>query len=196
MTAPLVRFARRQAWRLAKALAPDLTAKATASGERTALDQLLGLTGVGLQVDWVEMAFNSRYGGRFKLPNAYGAFYAALTVHSAEQEAAYNWAKTFASTAARNPPGAQLVLQVLRLKLTGAFVDVRKGHPELHDPNSHAASQVFGFKAQTQGRDGIVYRSVRTRPRGSCVVVFRKTVVVSCVPAGQLVLTWDGSAFQ
>jgi hypothetical protein len=31
-------------------------------------------------------------------------------------------------------------------------------------------------------------------PRGTCVVVFRQAVIVSCVEAGQAVLAWDGAA--
>jgi hypothetical protein len=54
----------------------------------------------------------------------------------------------------------------------------------------------FGFRIQAQGWDGIVYRSVRARPRGTCVVVFRRTVLVACVEMGQWLLTWDGVAFS
>jgi hypothetical protein len=31
---------------------------------------------------------------------------------------------------------------------------------------------------------------------GTCVVVFRKAVIVSCEEAGQTVLAWDGAAFS
>ena len=55
--------------------------------------------------------------------------------------------------------------------------------------------QTFGFRAQAKGRDGIVYRSARIRPQGTCVVVFRRNVVVACVEAGQSVLVWDGASF-
>lgn len=195
MTLPRLHYLHRDGWRLAKALAPDLRAKATPGREVLALDRLLNLTGEGLQVDWVALAFNTRYGGRFKPPDTYGALYAAATQPAAESEAAFSWARTFSSTAACPPPGTQVVLQVLRLKLTGTFVDVRKGHNALHDPDSHAASQTFGLRIQMEGWDGIGYRSVHSRRRGTCVVVFRPAVVVACVEAGQRVLTWDGATF-
>jgi len=193
MTRPALTLSRRNAWRLAKPMAPALASKAATDLERAALDALLGLTGPALRVDWVELAFNSRFGGRFKLPGTYGALYAALTQPVALAEAAHNWGKTYASSARWHPPGTRLLLTILRLKVTGAFLDVRKGHPALHDPASHAASQAFGLKAQMEGWDGIAYRSVRAR--GTCVVAFRRTVPVSCEEAGRVFLVWDGAAF-
>ena len=52
----------------------------------------------------------------------------------------------------------------------------------------------FGFRAQAEDRDGIVYRSARAR--GTFWVVFRRAVVVACVRAGQTLLVWDGATFQ
>ena len=193
MTRPTLNLSRRNAWRLAKPMAPVLASKTATDLERAALDALLGLTGPALRVDWVELAFNSRHGGRFKLPGAYGALYAALSQPVAVAEAAFNWSKIYASTARAVPPGTRLLLAVLRLKVTGLFLDVRKGHPSLHDPASHAASQAYGLKAQMEGWDGIAYRSVRAR--GTCVVAFRRTVPVSCEEAGRVFLVWDGAAF-
>lgn len=196
MRHPLLNLVRRTAWRLAKPVAPALVAKASGEGEATALGKLLGLTGPELRPDWVGLAFNSRYGGRFKYPGVFGALFAALTKSAAVAEASCNWAKTYAHSSVWNPPGTPLLLTILRLKLTGRFRDVRKGHPALHDPESHHASQVFGLEAQSEGWDGIAYRSVRARPRGTCVVVFRKAVVVSCVEVGRVHLVWDGVAFK
>jgi len=196
MRVPILTLLRREAWRLAKAPAPDLAAKAVRGAETRALDALLGLTGPGLKVDWAGLAFSSRYGGRFKFPGAHGALYAAYTRSVAASEAAFNWTRTFAETAADHPPGTRLALKVLNLRLTGAFTDVRKGHRALHDPDSHVASQVFGFRVQERGGDGIVYRSIRARLRGTCVVVFRRTALAACREAGTLTLVWDGEAFQ
>lgn len=196
MNDPVAKFLRRSAWRLAKALTQDLAAKAAPGMESTALDQLLGFTGSGLKVDWVGLAFNSRYGGRFKPAGAFGALYAALSEPAALDEAVYNWTRTFACSSDRKPPGTRVTLQTLRLRLTGGFTDVRNGNPALHDPGSHAASQAYGFQAQSRGDDGIVYRSVRAWPRGTCVVVFRRAVVVACEEAGQRFLAWDGVAFR
>lgn len=186
---------RRQAWRLCKALAPALGAKVRTPGEAAALDRLLTLTGSGIQVDWLDLAFGSRHGGRFKVPGTQGVLYAALSQGAARCEAAFNWSKAFRQTSAVAPAGTLLTLQVLKLKISGRFRDVRKGHWPLHDPDSHLASQVFGFQAQEQGWDGVLYRSVRAKPRGTCVAVFRRTAVVAWVEAGQLVLRWDGQVF-
>jgi hypothetical protein len=193
VTAAVLKIHRRDAWRLARAMAPDLGAMAATERESRALDLLLGSTGPGLRVDWVDLAFNSQYGGRFKLPGAYGALYAAWTQHASMQEAVFNWTKAYRDTSAEYPPGTRLVLQRLRLKLTGRFVDVRSGHKRLHDPDSHAASRIFGFRIQSQGWDGIVYRSVHSRPQGTCVAVFRRTAAVSCSEAGQAALVWNGA---
>jgi hypothetical protein len=58
------------------------------------------------------------------------------------------------------------------------------------------ASQVFGFRVQERGGDGVVYRSIRARPCGTCLVVFRRTALAACQEAGTLTLVWDGEAFR
>ncbi len=45
--------------------------------------------------------------------------------------------------------------------LGGDFVDIRGAHPDLHDPDSYAASQRFGERVRASERSGIAYDSVR-----------------------------------
>jgi RES domain len=56
--------------------------------------------------------------------------------------------------------------------LRGDFVDIRGGCPNLHDPNSYAASQSFGERVRASDRSGIAYDSVRD-PGGSNWVCYR-----------------------
>lgn len=66
--------------------------------------------------------------------------------------------------------------------LRGDFVDIRGGYPDLHDPESYAASQPFGEKVRASPRAGIAYDSVRD-PGGTNWVCYRPRNIDDVVQA-------------
>jgi hypothetical protein len=89
------------------------------------------------------------------------------------------------------PPGAARIFESLALAVAGDFLDVRRGHPELHRPGDWGPAQAFGRRAKADGEAGIVYRSVRHRG-GECLAVLDGRRVRSCHLAGLVALRWDG----
>lgn len=67
-------------------------------------------------------------------------------------------------------------------ELRGDFVDIRSGHPDLHDPESYAASQPFGEQVRASPRTGIAYDSVRD-PGGTNWVCYRPKNIDDVVQA-------------
>lgn len=67
-------------------------------------------------------------------------------------------------------------------RLRGEFVDIRGGHPELHDPDSYVVSQVFGEQVRASERSGIAYDSVRD-PGGHNWVAYRPRLIEDVVQA-------------
>ncbi|MGA2083103.1 MAG: RES family NAD+ phosphorylase [Holophaga sp.] len=89
------------------------------------------------------------------------------------------------------PPGAVRIFEVLALRATGRFLDVRSGHLELHRPEDYARSQAFGRSARSDLAPGIVYRSVRRRG-GECLAVVDGRAVRRCALEALMALRWDG----
>lgn len=56
--------------------------------------------------------------------------------------------------------------------LDGTFIDIRGAAPDLHDPNSYTAGQVFGEQVRASGGTGISYDSQRD-PGGWNFVCYR-----------------------
>lgn len=136
-------------------------------------------------------------GRPFKAPNpsgsrfsdgSYGIFYAGLDLETCLAEIIFHQTQALMRSSA---PAMRIHFRALRAKVSGSFVDIRKGHPKLHHMTFYADSQTFGVRAWRAGADGIAYRSVR-RPGGECLAVFRKTCVPACHRAGLVALEWDG----
>jgi hypothetical protein len=89
------------------------------------------------------------------------------------------------------PPGAVRIFEVLGLRATGRFLDVRRGHPDLHRPEDPAPPRALGRAARSDGEAGIVYRSVRRRA-GQCLAVLDGRAVRGCALEALVALRWDG----
>ena len=89
------------------------------------------------------------------------------------------------------PPGAARIFEALALTVSGAFVDVRAGHPALHRPEDFTPAQAFGAKCKSGGEDGLAYRSVR-HPGGDCLGVLTGACLRAVRLKGILALRWDG----
>ncbi len=116
-------------------------------------------------------------GGRFNGPDL-GAWYAAAEIRTAAAEVAHHLRR---EAVARDVPGMKRVYRSYVARLAGEFRDVR-GEPDLHDPASYEASQVFGEAERAIGRDGIVFDSVRHRG-GINAVAFRPSKILDVVQA-------------
>jgi len=71
------------------------------------------------------------------------------------------------------------------------FHDIRGGWPELHDPDSYAASQRSAVELRDAGSDGILYDSVR-HPGGRCIAVFYPDRIGPARQSAHLYYHWDG----
>lgn len=89
------------------------------------------------------------------------------------------------------PPGAARIFETLGITVSGAFVDVRAGHPALHRPGDFGPAQAFGAECRMAGEDGLAYRSVR-QPGGECLAVLAGTSLRAVRLKGILALRWDG----
>lgn len=90
------------------------------------------------------------------------------------------------------PAGAARIFECLELRITGPFVDVRKGHGHLHRPRDYGPAQDFGAKCRIAGEAGILYRSVRRRG-GECLALLLPEPVKTCTFKEIIALRWDGS---
>jgi hypothetical protein len=73
-------------------------------------------------------------------------------------------------------------------RLAGPFVDIRGTRPDLHDPESHAASQPFGEEIRATALSGICYDSVR-RPGHANAVAYRPSRILDVLQADHYRLT-------
>ena len=76
--------------------------------------------------------------------------------------------------------------------LTGETLDVRRGHPALHDKNDWGPAQAFGAKAKSNDEDGITFNAER-RAGSEAVAVLKAGLVQSGTRVQILGLRWDGS---
>ena len=124
-------------------------------------------------------------GGRFNSPDR-GAWYAGTELDTAHAESIYHRSREMLEV------GITEMRWQMRLYLAdfhANFEDVRK-RPDLHDPNSYAASQVYARGLLAAGGAGVLYRSVR-RPGGECVACFRPRLVANVRPDAYFEYGWE-----
>jgi len=132
-------------------------------------------------------------GSRFS-SGSFRPLYAAFEQRTCLAEVVHHWSRTFLMAGC--PAGMPLRTRMLNLGVDGErFLDVRIGHPDLHDPDAYDASQRFGMEAYLAGEDGILYRSVRD-PDGTCVAVIRPAAAGPLREHGELRLLWLGDRFE
>lgn len=122
-----------------------------------------------------------------------GSFRAVYMGDEAEtcfKEVAFHLERTLGETGAAK--GLVHYFQLSAFELSGTVLDVRKGHRDLHDPDSWDPAQSFGAKAHEDGASGIAYRSVR-RAKAMNTVVFKPDLAVSGRKDMLVGLGWTGS---
>lgn len=131
-------------------------------------------------------------GSRFS-DGSYGVYYAAADLATAVAEVGHHRARFLART---QEPTIDIDLRCYRVTVNALLCDLRgeASAEALHDPNSYAASQLFGgqLRLAREAEAGIAYDSVRW-PGGQCVALF--TPRATQPPARQaehVSLRWNG----
>lgn len=120
---------------------------------------------------------------------SFRVLYAGKALATCRAEVAWHHGRALRDSG--EPPGAVRIFEALLLKVTGAFLDVREGHRELHRPEDPGPARAFGAAAKTAGESGIVFRSVRAKA-GTCLVLFDGPSVKACALEDLIALRWDG----
>jgi len=126
-------------------------------------------------------------GSRFS-DGTHGVYYAARERDTAIAETVHHRQIFLRAT---SEPATVLQMRCYLADVTGTLHDIRGGWPELHDPDSYAASQAAARELRRAGSDGVVYDSVRRRG-GQCVAAFYPDLVAPAVQGPHLLYHWDG----
>ena len=128
---------------------------------------------------------------------AFGVWYAATTVETAQREVGWHLARWLRATEAPAPaelPRLELAAEVAAparplVDLRGRMV--RRARAVL-SAESYAQSQPFGAACRAVASWGITWPSVRD-PGGTCVGVLRPPVVAAVQPVAAWTACWDGA---
>lgn len=126
-------------------------------------------------------------GSRFS-DGSHGVYYAARERDTAIAETIHHRQLFLRATA---EPACVLQMRCYLAGVAGNLHDIRGGWPELHDPDSYAASQAAARQLRRDGSNGLVYDSARRRG-GQCVAVFYPDLLAPVVQGAHLNYHWDG----
>jgi hypothetical protein len=150
------------------------------------------VTGPG--ASYVMAAFTHRNpaGSRFS-DGSFGVYYAARELETAIAETMHHF-EAFARDA-----GDPMRTEDFRVLLGGVDVDLEDLDAEpppqrsaLLDPDSYAASQLYGARRRSAGALGLIYPSVR-RAGGACLAAFKPTAVQIPRQERHLQYRWNGA---
>ena len=127
-------------------------------------------------------------GSRFS-PGGYGVYYAAFDRETAIRETVHHRNRFLART---REPRCRIEMRCYLGDLAGPLHDIRGGWPELHDPDSYAASQRAAAEWRAAGSNGLVYDSVR-HTGGQCAAVFYPDLLGPVRQGAHLTYYWDGA---
>lgn len=121
-----------------------------------------------------------------------GAWYAALAVDTCIAEVGHHLTGALADAGDFN---AVVEYGEMLASMSGEFIDLRElpDHPSLNpDPSKgYLAGNVLAAAARAEGRNGIIYPSVRHQG-GTCIAALWPNVVQSVVQGAMYRLTWSG----
>jgi hypothetical protein len=126
-------------------------------------------------------------GSRFT-PGTFGVYYCARQQQTAVAETVFHKQRFLRST---HEPPCVLDMRCYVGDVDGRFHDIRGTRPELHDPDSYAASQRFAVDLRSSGSNGIVYDSVRA-PGGTCLAAFHPDVLRPVHQGPHFQYHWNG----
>ena len=145
------------------------------------------ISGPGTSVIMAAFTHLNPDGSRFS-PGWFGVYYCAREQQTAVAETVFHKSRFLAAT---REPACVLDMRCYLGDVDGRFHDIRGGHPELHDPDSYAASQRFAVELRAAGSNGIVYDSVRA-PGGTCLAAFHPDMLKPVRQGPHLQYHWDG----
>jgi len=125
-------------------------------------------------------------GSRFS-DGAFGVYYCAQKLETALSEVRYHQERFLART--REGP-LRLELRLYLADLDARLVDVRR-LAECHRPDDYGLSRKLGGALRAEGRDGVLYRSVRYEG-GLCAAVFRPRLLSNCRQSKHYAFHFDG----
>lgn len=128
----------------------------------------------------------------------FGVYYAAHDQDTAVAESARSRAIFLAATS-EAPMRVQMRAYLGRVD--SRLHDVRRGWPQIHDPDDYTASRALAMELRSAGSLGIVYNSAR-RAGGECVAAFRTTALARYEPHSYTLqgphffYDWDGRTIR
>jgi RES domain-containing protein len=151
-------------------------------------------SGYGYSFVNAAFAYTRPKGNRFN-PAEWGVWYSALHHDTALAEAAYHLTRAIAAAGAEFDNETRYI--ELLADVDADFVDLRGIDPKsdcLHaDPAiGYPAGQKLAAEVRTQGRNGIVYPSVRQRG-GVCLAVFWPGLIQNFQQGDTWILKWAGN---
>ena len=125
-------------------------------------------------------------GSRFS-DGSFGVYYCAQKLETALSEVRYHQERFLRRT--REGP-LRLELRLYLADLDARLVDVRR-LAECHRPDDYGLSRKLGGALRAEGRDGVLYRSVRYEG-GLCAAVFRPRLLSNCRQSKHYAFHFDG----
>jgi hypothetical protein len=129
-------------------------------------------------------------GSRFA-DGSFGIYYCAQRLETALTEVRHHQERFLHRT--REGP-LRLELRLYLADLDARLVDVRK-LSECHHADDYAPGQKLGRMLRAEGRDGLLYRSVRLEG-GLCAAVFRPRLLRNCRQSRHYAFHFDGSSIS
>lgn len=125
-------------------------------------------------------------GTRFS-DGSYGVYYCAKSVETSLAEVRHHRERFLRMT---RQGALRLDLRLYLSDLDARLVDVRRD-AALHDPRDYGPGQALGRRLRAEGRDGILFRSVRD-PGGTCAAVLRPRVLSPARQSTHFAFHFDG----
>jgi hypothetical protein len=126
-------------------------------------------------------------GSRFS-DGTFGVYYCTRELDTALAEVRHHREAFLRRT--REAP-MRLEMRLYLADLDARLVDVRR-QPEYHLPDDYAPGQKLGHALRLEGRDGVLYRSVR-HAGGTCAAVLRPRVLQRCRQSRHYAFHYDGT---
>lgn len=131
-------------------------------------------------------------GTRFST-SEFGVYYAANTLDTAIKETVYHRERFLRDF---NSPAIEIDMRVYYAAISAELYDLRGlGNQESWvydpDPRHYPRTQTLAVSLRESGARGIIYNSVRNSG-GTCVAIFRPSVLTSCHQGEHLTYRWNG----
>lgn len=153
-------------------------------------ERLAGPGASPIMAAFTHIGFASRF-----TDGSFGVYYASNSFQGALSEVLHHRTRFLVRTA---EPKTQFDLRTYVGRLAAKLHDIRRGWPEVHDPDSYAQSQALAKKLRGSGSSGIAYDSVRCQFAEN-VAVFRPSILAAAsgkphmTQGAHLRVEWDGS---